>query len=74
MLCESHGGKPESDGAEVPPKSKKRRLESETPVEGEARPTFGSVEEYLGWLRTITYEEARGELLRFPGIGPKVAE
>jgi N-glycosylase/DNA lyase len=32
------------------------------------------VNEYLHSLRDMTYNQARSELLQFPGIGPKVAE
>lgn len=35
---------------------------------------YESVDHYLSSLRTMTYEEARKELLQFQGVGPKVAE
>lgn len=46
---------------------------SETPPETEER-SFESVRSYLQHLRTISYRDARQELMQFPGVGPKVAD
>lgn len=46
---------------------------SETPSETEEK-TFESVRSYLQHLRTISYRDARQELMQFPGVGPKVAD
>ncbi|TKY89192.1 hypothetical protein EX895_001723 [Sporisorium graminicola] len=46
---------------------------SETPSETEGK-TFDSVRSYLQHLRTVSYHEARQELIQFPGVGPKVAD
>lgn len=35
---------------------------------------FDSVRSYLQHLRTLSYREARDQLIQFPGIGPKVAD
>ncbi len=35
---------------------------------------FDSVRSYLQHLRTISYHDARAELIQFPGVGPKVAD
>lgn len=35
---------------------------------------YETVDDYLYSLRTMTYEQARKELLQFQGVGPKVAE
>ncbi|SJX61391.1 related to 8-oxoguanine DNA-glycosylase [Sporisorium reilianum f. sp. reilianum] len=46
---------------------------SEAPPETEEK-TFESVRSYLQHLRTISYRDARQELMQFPGVGPKVAD
>lgn len=43
-------------------------------VEESERRAFNSVRSYLQHLRSISYRQARQELMQFPGIGPKVAD
>jgi N-glycosylase/DNA lyase len=47
---------------------------SETKADDGKTKKYFNVDSYLHSLREMSYEQARTELLQFPGVGPKVAE
>jgi N-glycosylase/DNA lyase len=71
MLCEAHGFQPPPLDQEERPKKRLRKTDTSAPGESSR---FGSVHDYLHSLRSISYVEAKEELIKLPGIGPKVAE
>lgn len=84
MLCETH------TRAEVPREHvllsrrrevndeqkdvKRKRVKKEEEVDSKDVVSLHSPTSFLESLRHMSYEDARAELLKFQGVGPKVAE
>lgn len=76
MLCSAHSSenRPRADLKSVKREPKTVKKEEDGDEEQDERPKFASVQAYLSSLRSLSYPEARQELLQFPGVGPKVAD
>lgn len=75
MLCEESSAVVEDQvKAEQADRKSKRVKKEEVQVNGDSTATQQSVHSYLQSLRSMSYHEARLELIKLQGVGPKVAD